>query len=145
MADFIRSNLEVDDFTFVNSVYRWTYEAFFTVYDGQPEMDQDSIVRQLMDGEDRVVADRTAQLTQERYNLTVKNYQAALTATSTRLVMRVPRAIRVYQEKRLAVRQRAIEAELKDAAPEQQFALLRELQKIAALRSQVLKDLGRVQ
>ena len=145
VADFIRSNLEADDFTFVNSVYRRTYDAFFTVYDGRPELDQDGIVRQLMDGEDRVVADRAAQLTQERYNLTVKNYQAALTATSTMLVMRVPRAIRVYQEKRLAVRQRAIEAELKDAAPEQQFALLRELQKIAALRSQVLKDLGRFQ
>ena len=145
MADFIRSNLEADNFSFVNSVYGRTYDAYFALYDGRPELDQDGIVRQLMDGADRTVADMTAQLTQERYILTVKNYQAAMTATSTMLVMRLPRAIRVYQEKRVAVRQREIETTLKDASPEEQLELLRELQRLSGLRARVLKTLGRVQ
>ena len=145
VADFIRSNLEADHFAFVNSVYGRTYDAYFALYDGRPELDQDGIVRMLMDGADRTVADMVAQLTQERYNLTVKNYQAAMTATATMLVMRVPRAIRVYQEKRVTVRQREVEAALKDAPVEQQLDLLRELQRLSVLRARVLKTLGRVQ
>lgn len=147
VADFIRDNLDADGFAFVNSVLRKTYDAYFAVYDTRPELDQDAIVKVLMDGEDRTVAELAAQLTEERYRLSVKNYQAALTATSTMLVMRVPRSIRVYQEKRLAVQLREIEAELKTAADDvdRQLDLMGRMQEIMALRTRVLTALGRVQ
>ena len=146
VADFIRDNLEADGFTFVNSVYRKAYDAYFALYDARPELSQEEIVKMLMDGEDRSLADMAGQLTEEKYLLSVRDYRAALTATSTMLVMRVPRSIRVYQEKRLAVQLRQIEAELKTAGElGEQLELMRRMQEIMTLRSKVLATLGRVQ
>lgn len=146
VADFIRDNLEVDGFMFVNSVFRKAYEAYFSVYDARPELSQEGIVKTLMDGEDRGLAELVGQLTEEKYRLSVRNYQAAMTATSTMLVMRVPRSIRVYQEKRLASQLREIEAELKTAEDVgAQLELMRRMQEIMALRTRVLTGLGRVQ
>ena len=146
VADFIRDNLEADGFMFVNSVFRKAYEAYFSVYDARPELSQEGIVKMLMDGEDRGLAELVGQLTEEKYRLSVRNYQAAMTATSTMLVMRVPRSIRVYQEKRLASQLREIEAELKTAEDVgAQLELMRRMQEIMALRTRVLTGLGRVQ
>lgn len=146
VADFIRDNLEADGFAFVNSVFRKAYDAYFAVYDARPELSQEGIVKALMDGEDRTLAELVGQLTEEKYRLSVRNYQAAMTATSTMLVMRVPRSIRVYQEKRLAVQLREIEAELKTAGEVgEQLELMRRMQEIMALRARVLTVLGRVQ
>lgn len=146
VADFIRDNLEADGFAFVNSVFRKAYDAYFAVYDARPELSQEGIVKALMDGEDRTLAELVGQLTEEKYRLSVRNYQAAMTAKSTMLVMRVPRSIRVYQEKRLAVQLREIEAELKTAGEVgEQLELMRRMQEIMALRARVLTVLGRVQ
>ena len=145
VADFIRGYLEADGFRFVNSLFARAYDAYFDIYDSRPELEQEGLVKILMDGPDRPLADLTAQLTQERYNLTVKNYKAAMTATSTMLVQGVPRAIRVYQSLRLKVRLREMEARLKTAAPEEIPGLLREFQEISSLRTKVLESLGRVQ
>lgn len=146
VADFIRDNLEADGFMFVNSVFRKAYEAYFSVYDARPELSQEGIVKMLMDGEDRGLAELVGQLTEEKYRLSVRNYQAAMTATSTMLVMRVPRSIRVYQEKRLASQLREIEAELKAAEDVgAQLELMRRMQEVMALRTRVLTGLGRVQ
>ena len=146
VADFIRGNIEADGFAFVNSVFRRAYDAYFAVYDARPDLPQEGIVKTLMDGEDRPLAEVVAQLTEEKYRLSVRNYQAAMTATSTMLVMRVPRSIRVYQEKRLAVQLREIEAELKAAEDvDAQLELVGRMQEIMSLRTRVLTALGRVQ
>ena len=145
VADFIRGNLEADGFSFVTEPYRKAYDAYFAIYDGFPDLDQAGIVKRLMDGEDRGTADLTARLTQEEYQLSVKNYKAALTATKTMLVQRVPRSIRVYQAERLAARLREIEAEMKDADPQRLADLLVAFQEVTTLRKRVLSGLGRVQ
>lgn len=145
VADFIRGNLEADRFEFLSPLYRRAWDAYFALYDTDPDLEQDEIVRRLMDGADRAVADLTATLTQERYQLSVKNYRAALTTTKTMLVQRVPRSIRVYQAERLAVRLREIETQMKDATPEQLADLFAEFQKVTNLRKTVLDELGRVQ
>ena len=145
VADFIRGSLEADGFEFVNSVYRKAYDAYFALYDGRPDLLQEDIVKILMDGEDRSLADLTAELTQEKYHLSVSNYKAAMTATATMLVMRVPRSIRVYQEKRLAVQIRELEAELKTADMARQLELMGRMKELMTLRTRVLTALGRVQ
>ena len=145
VADFIRGNLEADRFEFLSPLYRRAWDAYFALYDADPDLEQDEIVRRLMDGADRAVADLTATLTQERYQLSVKNYRAALTTTKTMLVQRVPRSIRVYQAERLAVRLREIETKMKDATPEQLTGLFAEFQQVTSLRKTVLDELGRVQ
>ena len=144
VADFIRSLLETDHFVFKNSAYRRTYDAYFALYDAHEEMDQDEIIKAMMDGEDRMVAELTGQMTEERYQLTVRNFASAMTATSTKLVMYVPRSIQVYQAKRIQVRLREIEKELKDASPEEQRNLLKEMQEYITVRNKIEKHLGRV-
>ena len=144
VADFIRTLLETDHFVFVNSAYRRAYDAYFALYDAHEEMGQSEILKAMMDGEDRVVAELAAQMTEERYQLTVRNFASAMTATSTKLVMYVPRSIQVYQAKRIQVRLREIEKELKDASPEDQVALLKEMQEYLAVRNKIEKHLGRV-
>ncbi|MBO4760567.1 MAG: DNA primase [Bacteroidales bacterium] len=144
VADFIRTLLETDHFVFVNSAYRRAYDAYFALYDAHEEMGQSEILKAMMDGEDRVVAELAAQMTEERYQLTVRNFASAMTATATKLVMYVPRSIQVYQAKRIQVRLREIEKELKDASPEDQVALLKEMQGYLAVRNKIEKHLGRV-
>jgi DNA primase len=144
VADFIRTLLETDHFVFVNSAYRRAYDAYFALYDAHEEMGQSEILKAMMDGEDRVVAELAAQMTEERYQLTVRNFASAMTATSTKLVMYVPWSIQVYQAKRIQVRLREIEKELKDASPEDQVALLKEMQEYLAVRNKIEKHLGRV-
>ncbi|MEE3463484.1 MAG: DNA primase [Candidatus Cryptobacteroides sp.] len=144
VADFIRSLLETDHFVFKNSAYRRTYDAYFALYDAHEEMGQDEIIKAMMDGEDRMVAELTGQMTEERYQLTVRNFASAMTATSTKLVMYVPRSIQVYQAKRIQVRLREIEKELKDASPDEQRNLLKEMQEYIIVRNKIEKHLGRV-
>ncbi|MBR6362281.1 MAG: DNA primase [Bacteroidales bacterium] len=144
VADFIRSLLETDHFVFKNSAYRRTYDAYFALYDAHEEMGQDEIIKAMMDGEDRMVAELTGQMTEERYQLTVRNFASAMTATSTKLVMYVPRSIQVYQAKRIQVRLREIEKELKDASPDEQRNLLKEMQEYITVRNKIEKHLGRV-
>ena len=144
VAEFIRSALEADEHTMVNSIYRRVYDAYFALYDAEPQLDQVQIVKSLMDGPDRVVATLTAELTQERYQLTVKNFAASMTATSTLLVKNVPKAILVYQSKRLVVRNRALMDELK-RNPQDAPAILAKMQEISRIRKNIDDRLGRVQ
>ena len=144
VAEFIRSALEADEHEMANSLYRRVYDAYFAGYDQEPQPDQTSLVKALMDGPDRTVAQLTAELTQERYQLTVKNFAAALTARSTQLVKNVPKAILVYQAKRLQARNNQLMDRLK-AHPEQAADLLRQIQEVSALRKTIEERLGRVQ
>ncbi len=144
VADFIRVALESDDHELVNTVYRRVYDAYFALYDADASLTQNDIVKAMMDGEDRVVASLTAEMTQERYQLTVRNFAAAMTATSTKLVINVPRAILVYQAARLKSRNQELMEKLK-TSPEDTAVILAEMQKSAALRKTVEERLGRVQ
>jgi len=145
VAEFIRSAFEEDDHQFVNLVYRRAYDAYFALYDGDASLTQDDIVRAMMDGQDRVTADLTATLTQESYQLTVKNFAAAMTAPSTKLVMYVPKAILVYQLKRLEERGRELSARLKVVGEADMKNLLGEIQRVTQMRKAVDERLGRVQ
>ena len=127
-----------------NTIYKRVYDAFFTLYDTDPPMGQNDIVKALMDGPDRVTAQMTAELTQERYQLTVKNFAASMTATSTKLVKNVPKAILVYQSKRLVEQNRALMDSLK-ANPGEAAQILSQIQDISRLRKAIDERLGRVQ
>ena len=144
VAEFIRSALEADGHQMCNTIYKRVYDAFFTLYDTDPPMGQNDMVKALMDGPDRVTAQMTAELTQERYQLTVKNFAASMTATSTKLVKNVPKAILVYQSKRLVEQNRALMDSLK-ANPGEAAQILSQIQDISRLRKAIDERLGRVQ
>ena len=142
VAEFIDAALSADNITFSNAGYEAAYNAYFGLYD--QGLEQDAIVRSLMDGENRSVADVVADLATEKYELTVHNFSDALTTTDSWLVTYVPRAILAFHDKRLQSRQAEINRKLATASPEEVNALLEELQSLNALKKTINVKLGRI-
>ena len=144
VADFIRICLDEDGFTLMNTMYRKLYDLYFELYDAEPPMAQDEIVRSVMNGPDRKAAAMAAELLAERHNLTVKRFEAALTAAPTQLVTFVPKAIQVYQLRRIELVISSLSASLKTAPEENVVSILGEIQKYNGLKKKLEELLGRV-
>jgi len=144
VADFIRDAFETDNHQFANSLYRRTYDMYFKLYDGDSTLSQDDIVKTLMDGPDRTVADMVADMTQEKYKLSVKNFEDSMTARSTYLVHAVPRTILAYQTKRLEVQGWELKDSLKGLPYEETIPILEKMQKVSNLRKAFEEKLGRI-
>ena len=144
VADFIRICLDEDGFTLMNTMFRKLYDLYFELYDAEPPMAQDEIVRSVMNGPDRQAAAMAAELLAERHNLTVKRFEAALTAAPTQLVTFVPKAIQVYQLRRIELVISSLSASLKTAPEENVESILGEIQKYNGLKKKLEELLGRV-
>lgn len=109
--EFIDGALDADKVEFVNKAYREAYRAYSKCYyDG---FQQDEIVKSLMDGEDRTTAFVAAQLsTEERYELSVKNFRDAMMSKGSWLTKYVPKAILVFQDCRLESKLASLKEEL---------------------------------
>ena len=142
VAEFIDAALAADEIVFSNKAYQSAYDAYFTLYD--KGLDQDTIVRNLLDGEDRTVASVVANLATEKYELTVHNFSDALTTTDSWLVTFVPRAILAYHDKKLQAKQAEINRKLVSADPSEAIRLLGELQSLNALKKTINIKLGRI-
>ena len=144
VADFIRDAFESDNHQLENSVYRRVYDMYFQLYDGNPSMTQEDILKVMMDGPDRTVAGLVADLTTEKYNLSVKNFKDSMTAKSTYLVNAVPKTILAYQTKRLEVRGWELRDSMKGLSFDEMKPILEEINRIAALRKTFEERLGRI-
>ena len=142
VAEFIDSALTGDSAAFSNPAFQAAYNAYFALYD--EGLDQDSIVRSLLNGEDRTVAGVVADLATEKYELTVHNFSDALTTTDSWLVTYVPRAILAYHDKRLQAKQADINRRLVQASPEEATQLLTELSSVNSLKKTINIKLGRI-
>ena len=142
VAEFIDAALAGDDIRFANQAYQSAYDAYFALYD--EGLEQDAIVLALLNGEDRSVATVTADLSTEKYELTVHNFTDALTTTDSWLVNFVPRAILAYHDKRLQARQEELKAKLSGATPEEQLEILTSLGRINEIKKTINIKLGRL-
>ena len=143
VAEFIDSALAADDVHFVNAPYEATYQAYFGLYDAGKG--QDEIVKGLLDGEDRVVAGVAADLSTEKYELTVHNFSDALTTTDSWLVTYVPRAILVFHDKRVTARQNELTRKLREPnSPEDVIKFMQELGKLTEIKKSINIKLGRL-
>ena len=143
VAEFIDAAMAGDDAHFVNPEYEATYQAYFNLYD--EGMDQDSIVLTLMNGEDRSIASVAADLSTEKYELTVHNFSDALTTTDSWLVTYVPRAILVYHDKRITARMGKITQQLREPASAQEMnELMLKLGKLTEIKKNINIKLGRL-
>ncbi len=141
VADFIRASLEADGISFANKAFRDTYDAYMREYDEGYE--QDEIVRTLLNSPDRTVAFVTAELSMEKHQLTVKNFEDALTTKDSWLVNFVPKAILVYAGKRIEDRMAALIRNLATAPEEEQTAIMVEMQRLSAAQKRVRVKIGR--
>ena len=142
VADFIDAALRADDISFSNEAFRNTYDAYFALFDEGKT--QDEIVLALLNGEDRSVAGVVAALSQEKYELTVKNFSDALTTRESWLVNFVPRAILAYHDKRLQLMQNELMKELRDASAERQTEIMARLGTINEMKKTINIKLGRL-
>ncbi|MBR1699874.1 MAG: DNA primase [Bacteroidales bacterium] len=143
VAEFIDAALAADEIHFSNPAYEATYQAYFGLYDRG--MEQDDIIRNLLNGEDRAVASVTATLSTEKYELTVHNFSDALTTTDSWLVNFVPRAILVYHDKRISARQLEINRLLKEnPAPEEMLELMARMNRLNDYKKTINIKLGRL-
>ena len=143
VAEFIDAALAGDDAHFANPAYEATYEAYFALYD--EGLDQDAIVLGLLNGENRSVAAVAADLSSEKYEITVHNFSDALTTTDSWLVNFVPRAILVYHDKRITARQQELSRQLKTAASAPEInGIMQQLGKLNDIKKSINIKLGRL-
>ena len=148
MADFIRDAIE--DNPFQNTIYKRVYDMYFDMYDS--ELPQDTIVKRLLDGPDRVSSGIVADLIEYKYQLSVKNFVNSLTAVPSFLVRNVPHAIMVYNSSLVKTQEEEITSKLRELSRveqteevmKEQDALLVKMQKVAELRKKIAERLGRV-
>jgi DNA primase len=141
VAQFIREALDDDGTVFANSAYRRLYDAYMSRYDSG--LGQEAIVKSLLDGEDRALADLTARFSTEKYQLTVGAFEAALTSRTTFLVVGVPKAIMVYAERRVQDRLDGLRRQLAAAAPSEQTPIMQEMLKLQAAQRRINQMIGR--
>ena len=151
VADFIRDGLEVDGHQFSNSILRKIYDEYFDLYDSSPDMTQEDIVRTILNGEDTRVADEAASMLSMRHELTVSGLRNSMTATSSFLVLTVPKAILVYKLQRVKKQELELAAALQKLRKQggdnirEQFDILQQVQKLNNIRKTISERLGRVQ
>ena len=142
VAEFIDAAFAADSIAFANEAYRRTYEAYFALYDEGKE--QEEIVRSLLNGEDDQVRFVVSQLSDMKYELSVKMFQAALTTRESWLTNFVPKAILAYHDKRLTSEQQTLLREIAAAGPDRQREILATLEKTNALKKKINIKLGRL-
>ena len=151
VADFIRDGLEVDGHQFSNSIMRKIYDEYFDLYDSSPDMTQEDIVRTILNGEDTLVADEAASMLSMKHELTVSGLRNSMTATSSFLVLTVPKAILVYKLQRVKKQELELAAALQKLRKQggdnirEQFDILQQVQKLNNIRKTISERLGRVQ
>lgn len=144
VADFIDGALVANGTTFSNDILRAIYDMYFDLY--EEGLGQEQIQKRLMDSEDRELAGMAAELMVEKYIITVKNFQASLTADQTRMVLFVPKAILAYQE-RIVGRQQKEWADRLAALPDddagEMAEILKKIDELTRIRKVLVAKMGR--
>lgn len=143
VAEFIDGALAEDDLEFENLIFKRLYDAYFALYD--EGLSQEQIQSRLLNSKDEEIASAAKEQLEEKYCITVENYEKSLTSTATSLVMYVPRALMVYQVKKLDKMIADLMKTLNsDADLEEQVETLAKINDLTRTRTILNKELGRV-
>ena len=142
VAEFIDGILAEDEVEFANMAYRKVYEAYFAMYD--EGLSQEQMQTRLLNSMDPEISAVAREMLIEKYQITVKNYEQSLTATTTRLIQFVPKALMTYQCRLVEQRLRKLTAELAAAGEEAQMEILMKISEYNKARTRLNKELGRV-
>ena len=104
---------------------------------------QEEIVKRLLDDADRRVAGVVAELSTEKYQLTVNAFERSMTTIDSWLVTQLPRAILVYAERRMQDRYDTLRRSLPELPAEQEAAVLQEMIKIQTAQRRIRQKMGR--
>jgi len=99
VAGFIDSALTFREDSFVNTGYKKVYDAYMALY--EEGLDQPEIISRLLNSEDRSLAAIVADLSIDKYQITVSDLKKSLTSVGSWLVTYVPKSVLTYSEKRI--------------------------------------------
>jgi len=139
VTEFISDFLDLHGFKLENSGYRAVYEAYLEGYDAGYA--QEMIKSGLLNSPDRTVAGITADLTIEKYTITVKEFKASLTANASWLVVHVPKALYTYIIKRDEMRIKELRRSLDGLSPEDESSALLQIQALQQEREKLKKKI----
>ena len=143
VAEFIDGILADDDADFVNQSFRRVYDEYFKLYDAG--LTQQQIQTRLLNSMDAEIAEVSRELLIEKYQITVKSYEQSLTATSTKLVQFIPKALLAYQCKKVELLLRDLTSRLAvEPDPERQVEILSKIGEYNKARTRLNNELGRV-
>ena len=143
VAEFIDGILADDETELVEESYRKVYSEYFRMYD--EGLSQEQIQTRLLNSMDETVASVAKDLLIEKHQITVKNYEDSLTAVSTRLVQFVPRALLVYQSKKVELILKELTEKLTVETDEaRQIEILTRMSEFNKARTRLNNELGRV-
>ncbi len=143
VADFIDSSLAEDETDFANQSYRKTYEAYFALY--EEGLEQDRIQQRLMNSQDMEIAAVAKELIIDKYQITVKNYEQSMTATSTILVQYIPKTLMAYHCKKVEMILKDLTAQLSvETDPAKQEEILTKMMEYNRAKTRLNNELGRV-
>ena len=142
VTDFINESLEADGATLANSILDETYRAYMELY--YEGYDQDMIIRRLLGGDNREIAAVVADLSTEKYRLTIQAFENALTTTSSWLVIQVPRVILAFNERRLQNEIDLLKKSLKEVqGTDREQDVLSRMMKLQKFQREIRQKLGR--
>ena len=143
VAEFIDGILAEDDAEFQNGPYRRVYDEYFSMYD--EGLTQEQISTRLLNSMDEEIATVAKDLLIEKHQITVKNYRDSLTAVTTMLVQYVPKALLVYQSKKVELILRNLTARLASETDQAaQMEIIKKISDYNKARTRLNNELGRV-
>ena len=98
VTEFISDFLDLHGFKIENKGYAAVYDAYLQGYDAG--FSQEDIIRSLFNSPKRLVADIAANFSTQKYDLSIEELRASLTAKSTWLTTYVPKTMLTYIIKR---------------------------------------------
>ncbi|MBO5815083.1 MAG: DNA primase [Bacteroidales bacterium] len=143
VAEFIDSILADDDADFVNQSFRKVYHEYFKLYD--EGLTQQQIQTRLLNSMDAEIAAVARELLIEKYQITVKVYEQSMTATATKLVQFIPKALLAYQCRKIELLLKELTTQLAvESDPERQVEILAKIGDYNKARTRLNNELGRV-
>ncbi len=143
VAEFIDGILAEDEEGFANLSYRRVYDEYFAMYD--EGLEQEQIQTRLLNSQDAQIAGVARELLIEKYQITVENYEKSMTATTTRLVQFVPKALMTYQCRKVEKILKKLTADLNAVTDDtQMMEIVQKITEYNKARTRLNNELGRV-
>lgn len=141
VADFIISSLDQDGGCMLNPELQEVYGAYVNAYDSN--MSQDDIVKSLLNSSNRALASVAAELSMEKYQITIDSFAKSLTTTSSWLATYVPRTILKYMDRKIENRLSQIRHSLPSAEGEAQLEMMQEMLKLQRMQKNINEKMKR--
>lgn len=135
VADFILEQIEADGNKLLNKVFDKVYHTYVSLYD--ENYTQEEIVRKMVNSPDPELSFVTAQLSIEKYQLTVAGFAASMTTKASWLVAEVPNLMLVYCLRKVESQLKDIAEEIKTAGSEDAVELLQRMLALQQLQRRI--------